>query len=62
VQTLREYLPICSYCRKVRDDGNYWHTVESYISQHMATQFSHGICPDCMEKEVKPQLEKLERD
>jgi PAS domain S-box-containing protein len=48
VRTLREILPICSYCRKIRDDENYWHTVESYISQHTATRFSHGICPSCM--------------
>lgn len=52
VQTLREILPICSYCRKIRDDENYWHTVESYIGQHTATRFSHGICPSCMATEV----------
>ncbi len=48
VQSLREILPICSYCRKIRDDDNYWHTVESYISQHTRSHFSHGICPSCM--------------
>jgi PAS domain S-box-containing protein len=48
VRTLREILPICSYCKKVRDDENYWHTVESYISKHTATRFSHGICPSCV--------------
>jgi PAS domain S-box-containing protein len=48
VRTLREILPICSYCKKVRDDENYWHTVESYVSQHTATRFSHGICPSCV--------------
>lgn len=48
VQTLREILPICSYCRKIRDDENYWHTVEDYIGRHTATRFSHGICPGCM--------------
>ncbi|CAN5678191.1 hypothetical protein BH23GEM1_BH23GEM1_02130 [soil metagenome] len=37
VQTLRETLPICSYCRKIRDDENYWHMVEGYISQHTRT-------------------------
>lgn len=62
VQTLREILPICSYCRKIRDDENYWHTVEGYISQHTTTQFSHGICPSCMATEVLPQLEKLDAD
>ena len=49
VNTLREILPICSYCRKIRDDENYWHTVENYISEHTTTLFSHGICPSCME-------------
>jgi PAS domain S-box-containing protein len=48
VKTLREILPICSYCKKVRDDENYWHTVESYISKHTDTRFSHGICPSCV--------------
>ncbi|MGK2935071.1 MAG: PAS domain S-box protein [Gemmatimonadaceae bacterium] len=47
-RTLREILPICSYCRKIRDDENYWHTVEGYISRHTDTRFSHGVCPSCM--------------
>ena len=61
VQSLRQILPICSYCRKVRDDENYWHTVEGYISRHTSTRFSHGICPDCMASEVEPDLERMER-
>lgn len=48
VRTLQDILPICSYCRKIRDDEDYWHTVEGYISTHTGSQFSHGICPDCM--------------
>lgn len=55
VQTLREILPICSYCRKIRDDENYWHTVEDYIGQHTTTRFSHGICPHCLESH--PELQ-----
>jgi PAS domain S-box-containing protein len=47
VRTLQEILPLCSYCRKVRDDEDYWHTVESYVSKHTDTKFSHGICPEC---------------
>ena len=50
VRTLREILPLCSYCRKVRDDEDYWQTVESYVSRHTGTRFSHGICPECYEK------------
>jgi PAS domain S-box-containing protein len=60
VRTLREILPICSYCRKIRDDEDYWESVESYIAKHTKTRFSHGICPSCMATEVEPQLERLE--
>ena len=52
VKTLQAILPICSYCRKIRDDENYWHTVENYISQHTASRFTHGICPSCLAKEL----------
>ena len=48
VKTLREILPICSYCRKIRDDENHWHTVENYLSRHTEARFSHSICPSCM--------------
>jgi PAS domain S-box-containing protein len=61
VRTLRAILPICSYCRKVRDDEDYWHSVEGYISQHTDMKFSHGVCPDCFENEVEPNLQELER-
>ena len=47
VRTLRAILPICSYCKRIRDDENYWHSVEAYVSQHTNTQFSHSICPTC---------------
>ena len=56
VQALQEILPICSYCRKVRDDANYWHTVEAYISTHTKTMFSHSVCPGCYESHVEPQF------
>jgi PAS domain S-box-containing protein len=48
VKTLQTILPICSYCRKIRDDENYWHTVENYVAERTAVQFSHSICPTCM--------------
>lgn len=60
VRTLRDFLPICSYCRKIRDDADYWHTVESYLAAHTGTQFSHGVCPDCMETVVEPALARRE--
>lgn len=59
VKSLRAILPICSYCRKIRDDDDYWHTVESYISLHTTSQFSHGICPGCLESVVEPGLRGL---
>ena len=60
VQQLQGLLPICSYCKKVRDDQNYWQQVDSYISKHTKVEFSHGICPDCYDRLVQPQLQKLE--
>jgi len=62
VKQLQGLLPICSYCKKIRDDGNYWNQVETYISAHSGAQFSHGICPDCFEKFVRPQLEAAGED
>lgn len=56
VQQLQGLLPICSYCKKIRDDRNYWQQVEGYIASHTGARFSHGICPDCWTKEVLPQL------
>lgn len=56
VQTLREILPICSYCRRVRDDDNYWQTVEAYVAETTRTRFSHGICPSCFTNEVEPLM------
>jgi len=50
VKELRSILPICMYCKSIRDDENYWHSVESYISQQTQTEFSHSICPACHEK------------
>lgn len=61
ITELRGILPICAYCKSVRDDQNYWQTVEQYIGAHADVQFSHGVCPKCMESVVKPELEKLER-
>jgi PAS domain S-box-containing protein len=49
VKTLKEILPICSYCRKIRDDKNEWQTIEEYIGTHTTSLFSHGICPSCLE-------------
>jgi phosphoserine phosphatase RsbU/P len=61
VKQLQGLLPICSYCKKIRDDQNYWQQVENYISKHSEAQFSHSICPDCYESLVRPELDQLRR-
>jgi CheY-like chemotaxis protein len=61
VKQLRGLLPICSYCKKIRRDQDYWEQVEGYIARHADVQFSHGICPSCWEKEVQPQLEQFKK-
>lgn len=47
VKHLQELLPMCSWCRRVRDDSDYWFRVEDYLSQHSDIKFTHGVCPDC---------------
>ncbi len=56
VKQLQKMLPICSYCKKVRNDRNYWQDVEFYIAEHSEARFSHGICPECMDTVVKNEL------
>lgn len=53
IKTLRGLLPICSYCKRIRDDDNLWNQMESYISQHSHAEFTHGICPECEAKLMK---------
>ena len=50
IKRLTGLLPICSYCKRIRSDEDYWEQVESYISDHTDARFSHGICPPCLEK------------
>lgn len=50
VKKLSGLLPICSHCKKVRDDQGYWNQIEEYIRDHSEARFSHGICPECMKK------------
>lgn len=50
VKTLSSLLPICSSCKKIRDDKGYWNQIESYISHHFKAKFSHSICPECAKK------------
>jgi CheY-like chemotaxis protein len=57
VKKLKTLLPICMYCKSIRDDRDYWHQIEEYIHTETGTDFSHGICPKCMAK-ISAELEK----
>ena len=59
VRQLEEMLPICSYCKKIRDDKNYWQQIEGYISDRTGSDFSHSVCPDCYQRVVVPEIEKI---
>ena len=61
VKTLRGFLPICSHCKKIRDDKGYWNQIESYIQEHSETEFSHGICPECAKK-YYPDINPYDED
>ena len=50
IKILRGIIPICSICKKIRDDKGYWNQLESYMKKHSEAEFSHGLCPDCAEK------------
>jgi K+-sensing histidine kinase KdpD len=54
VKQLKGLLPICAWCKKIRNDQGYWQEVEAYISSHSDAQFSHGICPTCKEHQFAP--------
>ncbi len=56
VKQLQGLLPICSYCKKIRDDQDYWHNVDQYIAKETDVRFSHGICPTCYDEIIVPQL------
>lgn len=62
VRQLETFLPICGYCKKVRDDQNYWRQIESYINERTGTDFSHSVCPDCYQNKILPQLASLHAD
>ena len=56
IKTLQKIVPICTYCKKIRNDNQYWQQVESFITEHSQTHFSHSVCPDCYQKHVLPML------
>lgn len=61
VRKLSGLLPICSYCKSIRDDSNYWHAVEEFVTDHADVQFSHGICPKCLEHALHEVDEETKR-
>jgi response regulator RpfG family c-di-GMP phosphodiesterase len=59
VKQLTGLLPICSYCKKIRENANSWEEIETYIGKHSEATFSHSICPQCYEQIVKPEMIKM---
>ena len=55
VKILRGLLPICSFCKKIRDDGGYWNQLEQYVAANSQADFSHAVCPECITREY-PEL------
>lgn len=60
VKALQTLLPMCAYCKSIRNDQNYWEKVETYFTQHSNVSFTHSYCPSCYERYVRPELEALE--
>ena len=61
IRKLKSLLPICVFCKRVRTDGNYWEQIEAYIHEHTGTDFSHGVCPECFQKQYPGYSERLEK-
>ncbi len=62
IKVLKELLPICMHCKKIRDEKGYWSQLEAYISKHTNTQFSHGICEDCLKKFYPVQVKRMQEE
>jgi FixJ family two-component response regulator len=62
VKTLKGIVPICSCCKKIRDDKGYWQQVETYIQKHSDAEFSHGVCPDCLRQYYPQHADKILKD
>jgi len=62
VRKLQGMIPICSYCKKIRSDDDSWQQIEAYVATRTDASFSHGICPDCYDSKVIPQIDELEAE
>jgi phosphoserine phosphatase RsbU/P len=58
VRKLKRLLPLCMYCKKVREDGDYWQEIEAYLHDHAGSEVSHGICPECLERVVEREMRR----
>jgi len=56
IEALQSLLPVCAWCKKVRNDSGYWYQIEKYITANSNTKITHGICPDCEDKFLKPKV------
>lgn len=61
IKQLESILPICAYCKKIRNDGDYWEQLETYMNEHAGLDFSHSICPDCYDEHVVPEIEAMKK-
>jgi len=59
VEQLQGLLPMCAWCKKIRDEGNYWQQVEQYIAGHTKAQFTHSICPECRDSIARPKIDAM---
>ncbi|NJK89965.1 MAG: response regulator transcription factor, partial [Myxococcales bacterium] len=62
VNQLQDLLPLCTYCKRIRTDENYWLKVDSYLAEHLDVRVSHGICPSCYDKLVEPEIDRMSSD
>lgn len=62
MRRLEGLLPICMYCKKIRGEGQAWTPIERYVRDRSRAEFSHGICPECMETRVRPELARFRRE
>jgi PAS domain-containing protein len=58
ISTLRDIIPICAHCKKIRDDQQYWRSIENYFNDYIGVDFSHGVCPTCMQELYPDFMEK----
>lgn len=60
IKTLRTLIPICASCKRVRDDSGYWESIEAYLHEHIDTEFSHSVCPECTSR-IYPELQSVKK-